>query len=431
MDLIGFLYGFGLLHGILLAVVLLLSQSGHRLANGFMAGLVLAMGLHLLHYWLIRTGYFIDHPSLARLIPPLHLTWGPLLYLYAYSLTNRSVSWLQALHFLPAVFFFTSSIQFMFIPEEHQRELLSYLWTERTAPLSSEVASFVPGFWRIWIDLDIPGNLFAIQFVIYNILVLRQIRLHNIRMKQHFSSLEKMNLRWLSKLTLLCLGFLVIYVLFNRTQMGGVHFDANALIPSIPWIFLVFVVYAIGLSALFQPSLIHGVTAASHSSRDNIPQVTEEKPSATENQTQTTDTQQEQLEVAPESKYKRSRISLKDAEAFKMRIMQHMQDEELYLDSELTLPILAEKTGLSTHQVSQVINSQMGQNFFSFVNNYRIQRAKELLTDTEAPSMPVIDLAMEVGFKSKSSFYEAFKKTTGMTPLQYKKSLDQSSEGSS
>ena len=65
----------------------------------------------------------------------------------------------------------------------------------------------------------------------------------------------------------------------------------------------------------------------------------------------------------------------------------------------------------------------MNQNFFSFVNNYRIQLAKKLLSDPETSSMPIVELAVEVGFKSKSSFYDAFKKATEMTPTQFKKSI--------
>src|SRR5210317_1879131 len=115
---------------------------------------------------------------------------------------------------------------------------------------------------------------------------------------------------------------------------------------------------------------------------------------------------------------------MEDAQRFKMMLMAAMQEEELYLDCELTLPDLARKTGLTPHQVSQVINGQMNQNFFSFVNNYRIQLARKLLAEPDTREMPIVELALEVGFKSKSSFYDAFKKATRMTPTQFKKSGD-------
>ena len=66
---------------------------------------------------------------------------------------------------------------------------------------------------------------------------------------------------------------------------------------------------------------------------------------------------------------------------------------------------------------------QLNQKFFSFVNNYRIQRAKDMLAEPATSGMPIVELALEVGFKSKSSFYDAFKKVTDMTPTQFKRSL--------
>ena len=79
MDLIGFLYGFGLLHGVILAGVLLYIRSDHRLANAFMAGLVACIALRFLSNWLIRTGVFMRYPDLSLVIMPLDFAWGPLL----------------------------------------------------------------------------------------------------------------------------------------------------------------------------------------------------------------------------------------------------------------------------------------------------------------------------------------------------------------
>ncbi len=435
MDLIGFLYGFGLLQGFLLAAVLLFIPSGHRVANSFMAGLVVVMALNLLQNWLIRTGYYIENPAGAMLIPPLDFTWGPLLYLYAYSLTSRSVSWIQAIHFAPAIVFLSSSIQYMNTPTDYQSNLLAYIWSQRTDQLTPEVADAIPKLWRSWIDLHLQGSFFALQFGIYSILVLRQIKQHNQRMQLHFSSLDKMNLKWLRSLTLLCLLFLVIYLIFNRSQLLIVgHFDVNALMPSTPWIFLVFIVYAIGMAAIFQPSLIRGITAALDSDPNRalprlpMPQAPQEALAPQEEgiEPEKEITEQEAAQSTKEqTKYERSGLSFEDAEQYKILLMQKMQKDELYLDCELTLPELAEHTGLTPHQVSQVINSQMNQNFFSFVNSYRIQMAKALMSDPETQNMPIVELAVEVGFKSKSSFYDAFKKATQMTPTQFKKSLSQ------
>lgn len=422
MDLVGFLYGFGVLQGLLLAGVLIFAGGGRRLANTFMAALVVAIGLSLLQNWLIRTGYFIDHPSLGLIIPPLDFAWGPLLYLYAYSLTNRSLGWSKILHFLPSLILMSSVFDFVLQPIGEQRNTLLYLWSQHTDPdLHEQVSLTTAPLLKFWIDYHLQGSLFSLQLGAYCFLILRQIQSHNHRMQQHFSSLETMNLRWLRTLALTCLLFIGVFLTFNRSQLILVgHFDVNALLPSIPYLFLVLLVYGTGAAAFFQPNIIRGVSAAMDSD-PNISQ-TKQPGDIVETAVEPAAVSEPPAEVASKpSKYERSGLSLQNAEDYKIRLMQKMQEEELYLDCELTLPDLAAKTGLTPHQVSQVLNGQMNQNFFSFVNNYRIQMAKSLLSNPETQNIPIVELAIEVGFKSKSSFYDAFKKATQLTPTQFKK----------
>lgn len=110
-DLFGFLYGIGLVQGAALAGVLLFARSGHRLANVIMAVLVVAIALSVLQKWMILQGLWVEHPRFAFVIHPLRYAWGPLLYLYAYSLTGGQLNLRQWWHFLPAILF--SSLEHM------------------------------------------------------------------------------------------------------------------------------------------------------------------------------------------------------------------------------------------------------------------------------------------------------------------------------
>lgn len=421
MDWVGFFYGFGVLQGLILAGILLVAPSGHRLANAVMAALVTVIALAALQSWLLRTGYFQQQPGTALLIPQLDFAWGPLLYLYAVSLSNNRLRPEQLLHLLPAaILLLSANLSYWSYSEEQQQAFVRFIWSDRTDQhLQATYSTMISPLWGKWVDLHLHSTLFVMQFALYCALVLRQIGQHNLRLQQHFSSLEHMNLRWLRLLTLGCLAFLVIFLLFNRGQLIMVgHFDVNAPGPSTPSIFLVILIYLIGASAIFQPDLIRGETtspkAESESSEKESPLETSPD--------RETGAVEAKSEPAPE-KYRRSNLSMEDAARFKMQLMEAMQERELYLDCELTLPDLARETGLTPHQVSQVLNGQMNQNFFSFVNNYRIQLAKKLLSDPQTSSMPIVELAVEVGFKSKSSFYDAFKKSTEMTPTQFKKSI--------
>jgi len=105
-------------------------------------------------------------------------------------------------------------------------------------------------------------------------------------------------------------------------------------------------------------------------------------------------------------------------------LQQLMKDDKPYLDSQLTLPQLADKLGVSVNYISQIINEQLNLNFFEFVNGYRVEEAKSIFNDTLRGKDSVLTIALESGFKSKSSFYAAFKKQTGLTPGAYRKQVN-------
>ena len=97
-----------------------------------------------------------------------------------------------------------------------------------------------------------------------------------------------------------------------------------------------------------------------------------------------------------------------------------MMKNEMYLDENLSLPQLAECLGISPHQLSQFLNTRLNKNFKTFVNEYRIAKAKELLIQDK--DAKVLAIALDVGFKSKSTFNSAFLKVTGTVPSEYRKS---------
>ena len=95
-----------------------------------------------------------------------------------------------------------------------------------------------------------------------------------------------------------------------------------------------------------------------------------------------------------------------------------MEHDRLFLDASLSLPKLAKHISRSAYHISQTLNETLGVNFFDYVNHYRVKAAKQQLQNTDNT---VLDIAMDVGFNAKSSFYTAFKKDTGITPNQYRK----------
>ena len=100
----------------------------------------------------------------------------------------------------------------------------------------------------------------------------------------------------------------------------------------------------------------------------------------------------------------------------------YMRTEEPFLDASLTLHDLADKAGIPTKELSLLINQHLNKHFFDFVNEYRIGKAKELLSSPERKDYTVLEILYEVGFNSKSSFNTAFKKHSGLTPTQFRRS---------
>jgi len=105
----------------------------------------------------------------------------------------------------------------------------------------------------------------------------------------------------------------------------------------------------------------------------------------------------------------------------KKRLLLMMETESPYLDSELTLPKLADKLGISSHQLSYLINTGLGETFYHFINRYRVRKAQELLANTEYDHLNMLMIGYESGFNSKTSFNTTFKKMTAYTPTAYRK----------
>jgi transcriptional regulator GlxA family with amidase domain len=98
----------------------------------------------------------------------------------------------------------------------------------------------------------------------------------------------------------------------------------------------------------------------------------------------------------------------------------YMQLERPHLDPRLTLEHLARAIGVSPRRLSRSINEAAG-GFYDYVNKHRVADARALLTDPAEQRTSVEAIGLMVGFRSRSTFYEAFRKATGMTPAAYRK----------
>jgi AraC-like DNA-binding protein len=103
----------------------------------------------------------------------------------------------------------------------------------------------------------------------------------------------------------------------------------------------------------------------------------------------------------------------------KRKLLQIVEAQKVYLDPNLGLPQLAAKVQMSTHDLSFLINEGFGENFFQFINRYRVEEAKILLKSSRHKHLNILGIAYESGFRSKSTFNTTFKKLTGISPSQF------------
>ncbi|WP_337967223.1 helix-turn-helix domain-containing protein [uncultured Flavobacterium sp.] len=116
-----------------------------------------------------------------------------------------------------------------------------------------------------------------------------------------------------------------------------------------------------------------------------------------------------------------SRLNEEELLKYKSILNNLLEHGEVFTDSEINLASLSDKVGISMNDMSFMINNSYNMNFYALINNYRIEKVKEMLTKKQYNHLTILGIAYEAGFTSKSTFNNAFKKTTGLTPSEYVK----------
>lgn len=225
------------------------------------------------------------------------------------------------------------------------------------------------------------GSLLFLQDALYIYLIIKILKEYNIRLKDLFAAGDSK----ISLLRLFIVGFILVwnfklngFIVFNVEELWGFCPHTEALYLLGVFIFLNLIVF----TALKKPELFSTI-----------------------------------------KKYESSELTADDRNRFLGIILKKVEKEKLYLDPRLTLPELSKITAIPVRYISQVINEELNKNFNDFINGYRISEFKKILSQNEENTKNILEIAYQSGFNSKSSFYDAFKKETGLTPSQYKSGL--------
>lgn len=385
----------GGVHGAVLAVMLW-RRAQNRRANRWLAALLASIALMLVDGFLGASGALERHPHLIGLGASLPFLFGPFLYLYVRAMTSAESASAESatdarvgMHFVAWAVYVALLLADFYLRSAAFKTAFAKQLLEGHEPLYvtvTEVAKFALGF----------------GYVIASLVLLRR---HQPHMEELYSNLSDVDLRWLVVLVVMNgIAWGVAFVLFV-VRLAGYLDEMSAPIQIGVELTSTVVVFVIGYFQLNQAPIF--VTPPPPTPAPPTPAPPAPPPPAP-------------APSAPTEPYQRARLSAGDAADLEARLRAAMADDQLYKRSGLTLADLADAIGATPHEVSQVLSTRLDRNFYGFINDHRIAYVKAALAEPKRRETPVLDLAFEAGFSSKSTFNAAFRKATGVTPSEFR-----------
>lgn len=373
---IDFVLKLGAIQGFFFFFVLFFNKK-HNVASKVLSILVLLIGITCLFYSFNSLEFYTDYPHLLRLNWGIPLLFGPLLFLYTkyllfpankFNKTDLKLAIPYILNLLIlAPFFITGG--------EDKLASLDYF----TAAVSIGVDNYAIYFHVLQLSIIGLGLHFSLKS-------LNMVKAYHIGLKQDYASLESVKLQWLHELIW---AFIVLFILLIILILRGAYDK-----------YLIYdyqVIFYIGFAVL-----VYMVSFKTFRLKELTMIQTTHKPIKTV----------------------KAAIIINLGEDGK-RLKTYLNEHKPYLDNKLTAVQLAEQLEWSRHKLSEVLNTQIGQNFYDFINAHRIDEFVQRMSDGEHQQLTFLALAYDCGFSSKSSFNSAFKKHTGFTPSQYRKKMSE------
>lgn len=367
----------GLLQGVFLSLLLYKKRNslpGYYFLAAYWAAMLLQVVMKIADkLWLMQH----LHP-LYSFSYQLPLLYGPLAWLFIMQVTGkRSFRTIHFLHFLPVLVIIVS--------------------------LAAAYAGFsLPLFLWPFFNTYSAMILQLISLLVYHGLAFYVLTKYRKSLPQPLSAMSKQRINWLQQFitgsVIACIVITVaicfMYIHFPKGQIFRFGFATLTLF-----------IYWISYKAWIQPELfgvIHG--GGDESSEKIIPQLTVHRAL---------------------KKYSNSGLQDHEMEKIIAALQNKLLTDKCYVNAALTIDELASSLGCSRHHLSQAMNERLGKSFYDCINQYRVEEAKLLLADPSRAMHKIASIAYDAGFNSLSTFNDVFKKTTGITPSQFRKQQEQ------
>ena len=377
-ELITILNFISIYQGIFLGVILF-NRKDNKFSNRILSIFLFISTLCSITISLAANRQSLPVYILTFFIFPLMFLYGPLIYFYIKSMTGDINSLIKknTYHFIPSLLFFTV---YLIINSFNKN------------------SSF--DFYYLKIFILVFSILIPLSIIIYSVLSWKILNLYSDEIENFFSNIEGLRVLWMK----VFIGIILILFLYYGvlTWLKILHIAGSLFSQTFTIINSLFIV----VTAFF---LLNNPDIFKHTHK-SLMELAESKKEMFE-----------ALNKDTKIKYERYNIDNNRKDEYQKMLLGYMKERKPYLEEDITLKNLAEELSIQPYHLSIIINERLHQNFFNFINTYRIEEVINKLSDPAESNKNILNIAFESGFNSKSSFNIAFKNITGMTPTEYKK----------
>jgi len=359
------------LHGFLFCFLIGFSKNGREKSMVFINLLVLTISLNNIQSWILTKNFFIEYFFLDYIHIPWHFFIAPFFYMFLIHYLDIRKQSQNILKIIIPIFIVLITIRISFV---------SFFSDKNTADIAYLFEKYTT-FEEIF-SLLVSLSVFGYSFHILS------------RKEKLFSKVLSFdNLKWIYtffKLGLFTYAFwivaLAITVALNFTEFIYSYYPLRILTTVL--------IYWIGYQAILQLRLLK--------ERKDL---------------------RKKLAIKPTPIHKEILDDEKDAQKKKIfdEIESLLLEKKLFTEPKLSVEFLANEVDINAAKLSNIIKLFSENSFNEYINEFRIELAKELLVDENYRNYTITAIGLESGFNSKSTFYSTFKKHTGNTPSAYQK----------
>lgn len=383
-SLFDFLLLFSVFQGLMLLIAVPLTQKTNTEANQWLLASVFVASVSILLYLVSNFQVFVNRfPRIVVMADFVYFLYGPLFYFYLIKLLfhNKKLPGRWYLFFIPFLIQF-----FAYLPFIIQNDKTFLLELMEQKPMLEQIfggAGIIGLMWNIFFWVLYRRLIAAYKKQFENTLSYEQ-------------NLNYLNLVLILQFLVLCFwAFSMVLALIGKvTKLENVILVENS--TDLIWLMFSFTTFIVGFFAIHHHEIEQ---VPGHAAGVAFEDMLESRISSTP-----------QFNIQPQQEDFSEDIE---------KLEKYIESEKPYKNPKISLSELASEIGISSHLLSRIINDHYQQNFFDFINSFRVEEFKKMVKDPKNQNYTFLGLAFEVGFNSKTAFNRAFKKITNLTPRDY------------